>query len=215
MNCCYIFGALPCNNIKLNIDDSDYVIAADAGLYNLKKLGITPNLIVGDFDSLEYTPDGDNVIKHPVMKNETDTILAIDIAINKGYRKFIIYGGIGGRLDHTYANIQTAAYVAENGGIAVFTSNEISFTVIKNNYIEFNEGSNGILSVFAHKEIAEGVTETGLLYELENATLSPDYPLGVSNEFTKKNARISVENGALCIMWESANNKYSIGGYYE
>ena len=85
-------------------------------------------------------------------------------------------------------------------------------TVIKNNYIEFPEGNEGIVSVFAHKDNADGVSESGLLYELDNATLSPDYPLGVSNEFTGNSARISVTNGSICIMWESANNKYTIGG---
>ena len=203
---------MDCGNVQLNIDDNDMIIAADAGILTLNRLGITPHLIVGDFDSLQYIPEGDNVIKHPVMKNETDTILAIDIAYQKGYRKFIVFGCIGGRLDHTFANIQTASYVSEKGGSAVFVSDEISFTVIKNNYIEFPEGNEGIVSVFAHKDNADGVSESGLLYELDNATLSPDYPLGVSNEFTGKSARISVTNGSICIMWESANNKYTIGG---
>ena len=206
---------MPCCNIQLNINDGDLIIAADAGLNTLNKLGIKPHLIVGDFDSLDYTPEGDNVIKHPVKKNETDTILAIDIALEKGFKKFLIYGCIGGRLDHTYANIQTAAYVAEKGGNAVFLSDDISFTVIKDNYIEFHEDNKGIISVFAHKEAAEGVTESGLLYELDNATLSPDFPLGVSNEFSGNKAKISVDNGTLCIMWETANNKYTIGGYDE
>lgn len=206
---------MPCGEIQLNIDDTDLIIAADAGLRNLEKSGITPNYIVGDFDSLDYTPVGDNVIRHPVMKNETDTILAIDIAFDKGYRKFRIYGGIGGRLDHTYANIQTASYVAKRGGNAVFLSDKINFTIIKNNYIKFDEGNKGIISVFAHKDTAEGVTESGLLYKLEKATLSPDFPLGVSNEFTGNEATISVSDGTLCIMWEDNNAKYFIGGYDE
>ena len=84
MNCCYIFGALDCGNIQLNIDTSDTIIAADAGLEILNKLGLEPDYIVGDFDSLNYTPLGNNVIKHPVMKNETDTILALDRGFEKG-----------------------------------------------------------------------------------------------------------------------------------
>ncbi len=215
MNCCYIFGALPCGDIQLNIDNSDLIIGADAGITNLEKLGIKPHLIVGDFDSLGYIPEGDNIIRHPVRKNETDTILAIDIAFEKGFRKFVIYGCIGGRLDHTYANIQTASYVATKGGYAVFTDKSICFTVIKNNYIEFSKRNSGLVSVFAHSDMAKGVTEEGLLFEIQNETLSPDYPLGVSNEFIGKVARISVEDGALCVMWENNNTKYNIGGYDE
>lgn len=213
MNCCYIFGALDCGNIQLNIDESDIIIAADAGLKNLKRLGLEPDYIVGDFDSLEYTPIGNNVIKHPVMKNETDTILAIDIGFEKAYNKFVIYGCIGGRLDHTYANIQTAAYVANKGGNAIFCGNQENFTVIKNNSITFSKECNGNVSVFAHSCEAKGVTEKGLLYEIENATLSANYPLGVSNEFIGKEARIYVSDGTLCIIWNNQNGTYKIGGH--
>lgn len=215
MNCCYIFGALDCNNINLNIDDTDMVIAADRGLVTLNKFNIIPDYIVGDFDSLDYIPEGSNVIKHPVMKNETDTILAIDIGWEKGFRQFTIYGCLGGRLDHTYANIQTAAYVADKGGLAIFRDGSLNVTVIKDSSINFSKECEGNISVFAHSGNACGVTEKGLLYELINADLSPDYPLGVSNEFIGIDATVTVKNGALCIIWDTKDGTWSTGGLNE
>ena len=115
MDICYIFGSMEVTDININIDKSDIVIAADAGLKNLQSKGLSPDYIVGDFDSLGFIPDGMNIIKHPVKKDETDLILAIDIGLKKGYKKFLVYGCLGGRLDHTFASIQTGAYIAENG----------------------------------------------------------------------------------------------------
>lgn len=202
MNTCYIFGALDCGKIKLNIDETDLVIAADGGLKWLNELNITPNFIVGDFDSLNYTPDGNNVIKHPVMKNETDTILAVDTGFGNGFKNYIIYGCLGGRLDQTIASIQTAHYIVKKGGKCVFKDNNTSLTVLENDNIKFSNNHKGIISVFSLTNTAIGVTEKGLLYNLDNETLTSAYPLGVSNEFTGKEAEISVKDGALCIIWE-------------
>lgn len=212
MNTCYIFGSMPINNIFIKPEKTDLVIAADGGLKNLEKLNISPDLIVGDFDSLKYTPAGNNVIKHPIKKDETDTILAIDIAFSKGYSNFIIFGCLGGRLDHTLGSIQTASYVAEKGGTSVFVDNETYLTVIKESSISFTDKNQGIASVFAISGKAEGVNITGLLYILENAVLTPDYPLGVSNEFIGKNAKIDVSKGKLCIIWNGKNGDFKIGG---
>ena len=214
MKACFIFGAMPVDNIAVRPTDDDLVIAADGGFITLEKFSITPDLIVGDFDSLSYTPVGDNVIKHPVKKDETDTILAIDVAFSKGYTNFIIYGCLGGRLDHTLGSIQTAAYVAEKGGTSIFIDNETFLTVIKENTISFSDKNQGVISVFAISEKAEGVDLSGLLYSLKNAELTPDYPLGVSNEFIGENACITVNHGKLCIIWNGKNGEFKIGGQH-
>lgn len=200
MNTCYIFGALPCDGIELSLHETDLVIAADGGLQWVKKLGITPDYIVGDFDSLPYTPAGSNVIKHPVMKDETDTILAIDKGFSKGYNEFIIYGCLGGRLDHTVGSIQTSHYVAEKGGKAIFKDKNTTLTVIKNSSVKFSAESTGTISVFSLTDKSVGVNETGLLYSLNNATLTNTYPLGISNEFNGEESEISVNDGVLCII---------------
>ncbi len=212
MNICYIFGSMPVKKINHTIDDTDLIIAADKGLLNTNKFGLTPHFVVGDFDSLGYTPEGSNIIKHPVMKNETDTILAVDVGFEKGYKDFIIYGCLGGRLDHTVASLQTAQYIAHKGGSAVFVDDDTYATVIINSSISFDKECNGTISVFALSDKAEGVTESGLLYSLDNATLTPGFPLGVSNEFIGENATVSVKNGILNIIWQSDKGTYSFGG---
>lgn len=212
MKTCYIFGSLNVSDFDFTINNDDLVIAADAGLKNTDKLNITADYIVGDFDSLEFTPKGENVIKHPVKKDETDTILAVNIALEKGYKDFIIYGCLGGRLDQTIASIQTASYIVENGANAVFIDDETYLTVIKNNKIQFTDTNKGVISVFAYSGTAFGVCEQNLLYELNDAELTPDYPLGVSNEFVGKNATVSVKYGKLCIIWNGKEGKWIIGG---
>ena len=202
---------MPIEEIAIMPCDNDLIIAADAGLKNTERFNLKPDYIVGDFDSLEYVPDGSNVIKHPVKKDETDTILAVNVAFKKGYNNFIIYGCLGGRLDQTVASIQTASYITEKGGNAVFIDNETYMTVINNSNICFLEDNKGTVSVFSLSEKSYGVCENGLLYELENAELTSDYPLGVSNEFMNETAKISVEKGKICVIWNGKHGKCSIG----
>ncbi len=212
MKTCYIFGSLDVSNFDYQITTEDLVIAADAGFKNTNKFNINPDYIVGDFDSLEYTPQGTNVIKHPVQKDETDTILAVNLGLEKGYKNFVIYGCLGGRLDQTVASIQTASYIAENGGNAVFIDDETHLTVLKDDRINFTPDNKGLISVFACSGKALGVSECNLLYELNNAELTPDYPLGVSNEFIGKNASVSVNDGKICVIWNGKYGKWLIGG---
>ena len=198
---CYIFGALPVEEFNFQILEEDLVIAADAGIKNAQHFGIIPDYIIGDFDSLGYTPTDKNTIIHPIEKDDTDTMLAVKSGLEKGYSNFRIFGGIGGRLDHSFANIQTACYIAENNGNAVFYGNNENFTVIKNNQITFHKESKGNLSIFALEE-CEDVNIKGAFYELENGRLSVNFPLGTSNKFNNKEVTISVGNGKLLIIWE-------------
>ena len=114
---CYIFGALEMKAFDYKINESDLVIAADCGIKNAEKFKINPHIIIGDFDSLGYVPEADNTIIHPIEKDDTDTLLAVKKGFEMGYTSFRIFGCVGGRLDHTLANIQTADYIAENGHI--------------------------------------------------------------------------------------------------
>ncbi|MBO5066251.1 MAG: thiamine diphosphokinase [Clostridia bacterium] len=215
MKKCIIFGSVETVFFNDVINENDLVIAADGGLKSAKKFNINPDLIVGDFDSLKYIPHGENVIIHPEIKDETDLILAIDIGLEKGYKDFIIYGCLGGRLDHTYASIQTASYVTEKGGTAIFKSNDYYMTVIKNSSIHFTSDCEGYISVFSYSETATGVTEKGLFYELSDSKLTCDYPLGISNCFTGKESFVSVKNGKLCVIWNGTKGNYVLGGYDE
>ena len=206
MKTCYIFGAAKCTPDGFLKKNGDLIIAADGGYATLKKLNIKPDLVVGDFDSLGTVPKDENIIKHPIKKNDTDTLLAVKIGLEKGFKKFVIYGAVGGRLDHTIASLQTAAFIAENGGRAYICDSTHTITVIKNSSISFKKKSSGIVSLFALSGIAEGVTIDGLLYTLNDARLTPDFPLGVSNEFIDKESTISVKDGVLTIIFEGDLN---------
>lgn len=206
MNTCYIFGALDTDIADFKPQKNDFIIAADGGYSTLKNFNIKPDLVVGDFDSLGSIPENESIIKHPIKKDDTDTLLAVKIGFEKGFKEFIIYGAIGGRLDHTIATIQTATYVAENGGIAYIYDGNHTVTAIKNSSISFKANAKGYISIFALSGVAKGVTIKGLLYELNDAEITPSFPIGVSNEFISKESEITVENGVLTIIFEGTHN---------
>ena len=156
---------MPVNSFDFKINENDIVIAADSGIINAKKFNIEPDYIIGDFDSLGYTPTNNNTIIHPVEKDDTDTMLAVKLGLEKGYKNFRILGGIGGRLDHTVANIQTASYIAENGGNAVFYGDNENLSVIKNSQMTFDKKNKGNISIFA-LENSKNVNIKGSYYEL-------------------------------------------------
>lgn len=201
MQTCYIFSAAEGMPETLEIKEGDLVIAADLGFEKAKKLSVVPNIVLGDFDSLGYEPENIEIIKHPVRKDDTDTLLAIKVGLSKGYKNFIIYGGTGGRLDHTIANIQSLSYLAENDAFGVLKGEGYCVAAIKNGSVSFSDEKEGNISVFA-QEKAFGVSISGLLYELYDAEISPGFPIGVSNEFIGKKAEITVKNGILVIYYD-------------
>ncbi len=202
MKLCCIVGAGPS---ELYIENGAFVIAADAGITKLEDAGITPDLIIGDFDSLGSRPSGENVRVFPVEKDDTDTLLALKEAISLGYDTVIISGGLGGELDHTVANLQTLLYACDNGVNAYLTDGITTATVISDKAV-FPSDSKGRCSVFAFGGEAHGVNISGLKYEASGITLSPSFPLGVSNHFTQKEAKISIESGRLLIIYNGKPN---------
>jgi thiamine pyrophosphokinase len=179
----------------------DFVIAADAGYVELVSRGITPDLVVGDFDSLGFVPEHPDIVCSPAKKNDTDMLLSVKQGLALGYKTFFINGGLGGRLDHTLANIQVLVYISKRGARGILLGHDICISAISNEVAEFESGASGYVSIFSAGSAAEGVTLTGFKYPLDNATLECDYPLGVSNEFTGTPATIAVRNGALIITW--------------
>lgn len=200
---CFIIGALVFNRMPFLPQKNDFVIAADAGLVQTQTHGIKPNIIIGDFDSLGRVPTESNVLKLPVKKDDTDVGFAVKYATERGLDNFVIYGAIGGKLDHTLANLQIAASIAENGGKVMLFGDETSVTVIHNGKAVFERGI-GRLSVFSLSDVSKGVYIAGASYDLENAVLRSSYPLGVSNSFTDSAVEISVNDGTVAIMWENA-----------
>lgn len=201
---CYIVGA--CDAGKLSFADSSaaFVIAADGGLSALEAQGVAPDLIVGDFDSLGRIPRGDHVLRYPPEKDDTDTMLAVKLGLERGFREFVLYGCTGGRPDHMYANLQTLRYLAGKGGRGYLVGDGWVSCVICGGALSFPAGMDGTVSVFCPDGVAEGVTLRGLKYSLEDASLQSDFPLGVSNQFTGEEADVLVSSGSLLVMWEES-----------
>lgn len=198
-NICYIVGAGENYGLDFHPAAEDFVIAADAGLRLLEEKGIRPDLIVGDFDTLHYIPQGKNVLRLPPEKDDTDMSIAIKEGIRAGYTAFHIYCGTGGRIDHTIANLQLLAYLSERGMQGFLFDRDSVFTAITDAELALNRMDGGYVSVFSWSERSTGVYLKNLKYELHDAVLTNSFPLGVSNEFIGKESRITVGKGTLLI----------------
>ena len=203
MKNCIIFCAGGFDSLALPIPEESLIIAADGGLRHAQDLGITPHVILGDFDSLGYIPQGANV--YPVEKDDTDAMLAVRRGLELGAKRFYLYGSLeGSRLDHTVANFQTLQFLADRDAQGYLIGKDYIVTVVKNGALEF-EKAQGIVSVFCMGADAQGVTLTGLGYPLENGRLTAGFPLGVSNYFKEEKARIEVKDGSLLVLWHRKN----------
>lgn len=204
MKKCVIFCAGGFDALAEPIENAHLIIAADGGLLHAQKLGIEPNLCLGDFDSLGHIPAGAQV--HPVEKDDTDAMLAIKYGLSKGCTDFLIYGSLDGdRLEHTVANFQALQFLADQGAVGTLIGLRQMVTVVKNSEIRFPAHFAGDLSVFCMGADAVGVTIRGAHYEAEKITLTAGFPLGVSNHFTGKEVTVSVKEGSLLLIWERRN----------
>jgi thiamine pyrophosphokinase len=182
----------------------DFLIAVDGGKKYCDTLGLKPDLIVGDFDSLGYIPESDNIITLNKDKDESDTFFAVSYAVDKNFDEIHIFGATGGRFSHTFANIQTLNYCSEKNIKNFIYDKEEILTVISSKNTDkklfFDENRRGYISVFSLNS-ESFVNVKGLKYELENATLTGTFPLGLSNEFIGKNAEIEVIDGTVLVVY--------------
>ena len=201
MGRCVIFCAGGFEKLAAPIEKDDYILAADGGFAHLQKLGLAPNGIIGDFDSLGYVPENAQVF--PVEKDDTDAMLAVRKGLELGYKEFILYGALDGpRLDHTIANLQTLLFLESQGAKGALVGLKYLIITVKDGVLRLPMAESGIVSVFCLGEPARGVTIRGLQYELEKGTLESGFPLGVSNHFVGKESSVSVENGTLIVMYD-------------
>lgn len=196
---------------KYKIDDInyDYIICADGGYKIACKLNITPNLIIGDFDS-SMPPSDSNIfiITLPKEKDVTDTEACLKKAIDIGFNNITILGGIGGRLDHTLANLALLnKYSNPNLSITILTYQNYVFlldnssaTIRKNNY--------KYLSIISQSDISEEIFIKGVKYPLSHAILNNATTLGISNEITHDKAIIRVDNGKLLVILSKDVDNY-------
>ncbi len=203
MNICHIFCAAGFSGLIHPIAPEDVVIAADGGLKHTAALGLSPHVILGDFDSLGFVPKGANVLRHPVEKDDTDAMLAVRLGLEQGYKQFIIYGGLDGpRLDHTIANFQTLCFLAAHGAQGILVGKDYLVGGYAAGNLTFPKSAKGTVSLFCMGEPVENLSISGLHYTLSAGTLTADFPLGVSNYFTGEPARIVWESGTLLVLWQ-------------
>ena len=203
MKPCVIFCAAGFDGLLFPIPEDALVIAADGGLRHTDALGLRPDIILGDFDSLGYVPADSRV--YPVEKDDTDAMLAVRVGQEEGCDRFLFYGAMDGpRLDHTIANFQTLGFLASHGARGTLIGRDYIATVLCSESLEFPKDATGILSLFCLGPAAE-VTIEGLKYCLDRGTLAPDFPLGVSNHFVGHSARITVHEGQVLALWDRCN----------
>ena len=196
-----IVAAMPEQEYYLPPDS--FVIAADKGYQHLRQKGITPDLVIGDFDSLGYVPDAPDLFRYPVEKDDSDMMLALREGLRRGIRSFLLYGGIGGRLDHTIANIQSLAFLLSEHADGLLYGDGTAAMLVRNGCVHFPANTKGYVSVFSFGEHALGVTETGLYYPAKDIEVANSFPIGLSNRFTGKQSSISVRDGCLLVIWQS------------
>lgn len=205
MKLCYLVGAMGgelCPELTLD----DCLIAVDGGYRQVKEWGLSPHHVVGDFDSLGYTPTGENILPLPTEKDHTDMGVGLQLGRDLGYTAFLIQGGLGGRLDHTLGNLQHLLSLSRQGCSSLLLGEGQNVTVLTDSTLIFPPDLSGYCSIFALGGKATGVTLENLAYTLEDATLRPDFPLGVSNEFLPdKSAQITVKQGSLGVLWQGTH----------
>lgn len=200
MKTCVIFCAGEFDSLIKPIKPEDLVIAADGGLRHTEGLGIKPDIILGDFDSLGYVPEGAQVF--PVEKDDTDCMLAVRRGLEAGKREFLIYGGLDGpRLSHTVANFQTLQFLQEHGANGVLVGKRELVSLFAPGVTVFSPQAQGYLSLFSMGAPAR-VTLEGLYYPLKDGVLTPAFPLGASNRFIGAPARITVHEGSILAIWD-------------
>lgn len=186
---------------------ADMVIAADSGAATALRLGHVPACVVGDFDSLDaqlveqLRSRGSSIISAPVEKDETDTELAIQLAIEKGATSITLLGALGGdRFDHTLANVlllagfDTVPIQIIDGPSTCWLLRGPGHTVI--------EGQPGdLLSLLPLTADATGIHTRGLYYPLNGETLRFGKPRGVSNALTAKEAEVLLESGVMLVIY--------------
>lgn len=204
MKRCFVFSAGSFYGLRERPEAGDVVIAADAGYLVCRSLGIVPDLLIGDFDSMEQPEDFSRIRRVPVEKDDTDTMLAVKTALEWGCDEVHLYGGTGGaRLDHTLANLQTLLYLRRGGVRGWLYDRNFLWTVLENESLTVESvAEHGLVSVFCMGDRAEGIDLEGLYYPLKNGVLTADVPLGVSNHACDTAFTVRVRHGCLMVGWE-------------
>jgi len=186
-------------------DNAGLVICADGGALHLKRFGIKPDILLGDFDSIsqevlhELELDDVEIIRYPVHKDKTDSELALEIAAERGCTEIILLGAMGTRMDHTLANIMLLKKLALSGirGVIADEHNEIRLILEELSLEVDNNAKVSLIPAFGN---VTGVTTKGLAYPLQDAVLEAGSTLGISNEFSGQTAEVHIKTGMLLVI---------------
>jgi len=193
---------------RMTVPGHDMCIAADSGLLRAAEIGVFPHYIIGDFDSLgtvptEYTdPDTgrkSEIIRHPTQKNETDTMLAAEFAIERGATELFIIGGLGGRADHTLSNVFLLEALSDRGVHVIYTdgANELR-VMVEGESAQIPHGEYKYFSTLALDECV--ISVMGCAYPLDCSTLTRANAYAVSNETLPCGATVTCHKGKLLIV---------------
>ncbi|MCQ2416695.1 MAG: thiamine diphosphokinase [Oscillospiraceae bacterium] len=202
--CLILAGGPETGSPFLPLPEYAYAICADSGLQLADRLGIKPDWVLGDFDSLGEVPKHLPHMIAPVEKDDTDTMLAVRCALEKGYRDIRIYGAFGGRLDHTFANFQVLEFICQHEGTGMLCGvHDCAYMLKSGGVLHLPKRNNTTLSLFSWSEQCEDVCIRGVHYPLEQGILKRSFPLGVSNEITAEQAEIICGKGLLLVICSS------------
>lgn len=207
---CILIGAGDLTISEILVGENDLCIAVDGGFEYCKLLEITPDYILGDFDSISEKEaesvaeiaktEEDRVIVLPVEKDDTDMLAAIKLGLSEGYQNFRIYGGMGGRIEHTIANIQCLLYLKEHNAVGYLMDGTGMILVAKEEQISFQDSLEGYLSLFSMGDKAV-VSIEHMKYPLKEQEITNSFPLGISNEFLLgEKGKVTVHKGAVMMI---------------
>lgn len=184
--------------VRSYIQPNTFIITADAGYSACVRCGFSPNLLVGDFDSQAAPITDAETIKLNPVKDDTDTAVAFQEAVKRGFRRIVLFGATGGRLDHSYANFDLCALAAEQGVELLIADNHHKIFALKAESVTIDGDKTKYVSVFAVGGPCTLSLE-GFYYPLKDYTFTPFCGLGVSNETVEEKATIAVKQGTALI----------------
>lgn len=191
--------------IRRYLDRAEFIVCADGGAVHMKKMGVNPHVLVGDFDSISpgdldyYRNAGVEVIDFPKEKDLTDAEIAANLAMDRGAATILLLGGWGTRMDHSLANAFMLKKMLDRGVQGVIANEYNEMTVIKDRIV-LDRIKDFKVTLLPLSERVEGVTTKGLYYPLDNATITMGSTWGVSNEFISDTAEVTIKKGLLLVI---------------
>ncbi len=198
----YVGGAVHPDGITERPGEGDLIIAADSGYDNAVALGVTPSILVGDMDSIRgrELPAELEIYQVPAEKNQTDTQLAVDLALSHGAKDIVLVGGLSGRLDHTMSNLGVLEKLHELHVPCVICDGANRVRLLRNASTLIPRGGYTYLSLLAADPVVRGVEVQGVKYPLKGAKLTNKNQYAVSNELTGNCALVAVRRGGVFVI---------------